>query len=158
MKFSIVTAKEKDMQEILKLIKKHGRYDAITAERYYKKYFYSDDSELRNDQVFVGKLDGKIIGVIGYSRDYYGTERSYWLGWFYVHPKYRGKGYGQKLLKAVEAELRRYNVKRLFADTTSNEIYKWAVKFYLSNGFRLEGTLRDYYGKGEDQIIFGKDL
>jgi ribosomal protein S18 acetylase RimI-like enzyme len=68
------------------------------------------------------------------------------------------KKYGRKLLKFVFNELKGTEAEKLFVDTSSNRFYRKAVKIYLDNGFNLEATLRDYYEKGEDQLIFGHEL
>jgi len=33
------------------------------------------------DEVYVALLDEELVGVIGYCRDYFSTDYSYWLGW-----------------------------------------------------------------------------
>jgi len=108
----------------------------------------------------VAKIDTKIIGVIGFSRDYFSTEYSYWLGWFVVNEDYRGDkteiAVAKKLLKRVETELKKRKIKKLFVSTEDTNAR--AKSFYARNKFRTEAILRDYYCKGEDQLILSKVL
>src|SRR5262245_38326629 len=100
-------AKKADLKAMLDLVRQHQKYDKAFAERYYAKYFKGDEI-FEEDEVFVAILDSKIVGVIGYCRDYLSTDYSYWVGWFMVSPKYQGKGIGTQLLEKIERELKRY--------------------------------------------------
>ena len=147
---------DEDKKAIIELIKSgFDKDDLGFAKRYYDKFF-SDDKMIHNDEVFVAELDGRIVGVIGYCGDYFSTENSYWLGWFIVAKNHQGQIIGHKLLETVENELREYKIKKLYA-AAERKNHK-AIKFYKDHGFEKEGCLRDYYGKGEDQIILGKYL
>jgi len=153
---TIRKASGKDKKAVIELIKSgFGGDDLFFAERYYGKFF-SDDKMIRDDEVFVAELDGIIVGVIGYCSDYFSTENSYWLGWFIVSKKFRGQKIGHKLLDKVENDLRKCKIKKLFV--TSDGKNSKAIKFYEDHVFEKEGCLRDYYGKGEDQVILGKYL
>lgn len=147
----------KDKADILKVIK-HTRvgWDKKYAEPYYDNYF-SQDPPPDDEVVYVGVLDGKIAGVIGYYRDRYETG-NYWLGWFYVDQKKQKGGNGRRLFKRVVRELKKNGVERLYVYTSSHENYIDALIFYLKNGFRIESVIRDYYEEGEDQIVLCKFL
>jgi ribosomal protein S18 acetylase RimI-like enzyme len=152
----IQLAEKGDLRAILNLIKDYERYDVEFAKRYYDIYFQKDKIT-EKDEVFVAKIDEKTIGVIGFCRDYFSTDYSYWLGWFVIDEEYRGKkefGVAEKLFKKVEAELRRRKIKKLFVSTEDTN--GRAKSFYAKNQFRTEAVLRDYYYKGEDQLILSK--
>jgi len=152
----IQPAEKGDLKAILDLIRYYERYDVEFAKRYYDIYF-GKDKITEKDEVFVAKIDGKTIGVIGFCRDYFSTDYSYWLGWFIVDEEYRGKqelAVAKKLLKKVEAELRKRKIKKLFVSTEDTNAR--AKSFYAKNQFRTEAVLRDYYYKEEDQLILSK--
>ena len=111
----------------------------------------------KGDKVFVLVSGEKVLGVLGFSLDMYET-RNYWLKWFYVHQDCQGKGYGTKLLKFVANKLRRKGVKKLFVETSSDEVYRNALVMYLDQGFRIEAAIADYYSKGEDRIVLSKTI
>lgn len=152
----IEPAKKGDLKAILSLIRDYERYDVEFAKRYYDIYF-GKDKITEKDEVFVAKKDGKTIGVIGFCRDYFSTDYSYWLGWFVVAEEYRGKkefAVAKTLLKRVETELRKRKIKKLFVSTGDTNAR--GKSFYAKNQFRTEAVLRDYYYKGEDQLILSK--
>jgi len=154
----IEPAKKRDLRGILVLIRDYKQYDVEFAKRYYDIYFKRSPI-VEKDKVYMAKLKGKTIGVIGFYRDYFSTDYSYWLGWFVVDKKYRGRkdcAVAKKLLKEVESELAKRRIKKLFvsADDTNTR----AKSFYAKKGFRTEAVLRDYYYKGEDQLILSKLL
>src|SRR6266481_4249636 len=88
-RLSIRHARNGDVKAILDLVQQHQKYDREFAKRYYAMYF-EGHKMVKEDDVFVGVLDSKIVGVIGYCRDYLSTDYSYWLGWFMVANKYQG--------------------------------------------------------------------
>jgi ribosomal protein S18 acetylase RimI-like enzyme len=157
-KIDIMDAGKQNLRAILNLIKDYEWYDLEFAKRYFEIYF--DKSKItEKDKVYVAKKDDKVIGVSGFSRDYFSTDYSYWLGWFVVSEEYRGnKSYNvaSKLLKKVESELKKRGIRKLFVNT--GDKYLRAKSFYAKNGFRTEAVLRDYYYKGEDELILSKTL
>lgn len=154
----IEPAEKADLRGILALIRDYERYDVEFAKRYYDIYFKRGPIA-EKDKVYVAKIEGKTIGVIGFSRDYFSTDYSYWLGWFVVDEEYRGRkdyAVGERLLKKAESELTKRKIKKLFVSTEDTNTR--AKSFYAKNGFRTEAVLRDYYYTGEDQLILSKVL
>ncbi len=149
-------ATEKNLNDILSIIKEHQTYDVKFARRYYE-IFFSDKLD-KKDEVYVAFRDEELVGVIGYFRDYFSTDYSYSLGWFGVRRKFRRRGIGTKLLRRVERDLKAMrNINRkLFVSTEDDN--EEAKSFYTQNRFRTEGVIRDYYGEDEDQLIMSKTL
>ncbi len=147
--------KKKYLEDILCLIEGYQGYDREYAERYYNKYF-SDDEITIKDEVYIALHNKKVVGVIGFARDYFSTDHSYWLGWFVVREDMQGKKVGRRLYKKVESDLIKLGKKKIFVSTEDTNTK--AKKFYVANGFRTEGVLRDYYDEGEDQLILSKEL
>lgn len=156
MQIRIQAAKKQDQQEIFRLIARQRPADAVDAGSTYRRHFHLN---LRpRDRVFVARAGKEIIGVTGYWYDDYAESGIYWLGWTYVDRKFQGQGVGQKLLDRVVRELKKKKGRKLYVDTSSRSLYRKAIKFYLANGFKREGKFKDYYQKGEDQIVMGKEL
>ena len=154
----IKSAEKADLKAILSLIKNHERYDVEFAKRYYNIYFRGEEIT-EKDKVYIAKIEENLIGVIGFCRDYFSTDYSYWLGWFVVDEEYRGnKNYkvAKKLLDKINNELRKSNIEKLFVSTEDSNTT--AKSFYVKNNFRTEAVLRDYYGENEDQLILSKDF
>jgi len=152
----IQAAKRQDQPEIFRLIARQRQADATGAGLTYHRQFSL--KQRPKDRVFVARLGSEIIGVSGYWYDDYAESGIYWLGWTYVDPKYQRQGIGQKLLDRVIRELKKKKARKLYVDTSSRGLYRQAIRFYLANGFKREGKFKDYYQKGEDQIVMGKEL
>lgn len=143
--------------DALKVIRTHDEMDAAYAKRYYDEYFYTKARS--RDQVYVAVTRlNKVIGVSGYFSESKEPRGIFWLAWTYVLPQYRRAGVGAVLLATIERVLRRKSARKLYLNTSGHSLYKGAIRFYIDHGFRWEGYLKDYYRKGEDLIILGKNL
>jgi len=61
-----------------------------------------------------------------------------------VLPSWHGRGVGEQLLTAAEAELRGLGCVRVTLDTT--EPLERAMRFYEKHGFARSGRVADFYG------------
>jgi GNAT superfamily N-acetyltransferase len=146
-----------EQADVLRIIRSHDETDARYAARYYDEYFYS--KARAHDRVLVAVTSrNRVVGVSGYFSDTKEPRGIFWLAWTYVLPAYRKYGVGAAILRRVEQELRAHGARKLYLHTSSHSIYKGAIRFYLDHAFKWEGYLRDYYRKGEDQIVLGKTL
>jgi len=157
LKFKIRPIKGSEEPAVLRIIRSHDETDAHYAKRYYDEYFYSRARSKDRVLVAVTTKD-KVIGVSGYFTDTKEPNGVYWLAWTYVLPSYRCYGIGNAFIRTVERELRSRGGRKLYLNTSSHSIYRGAIRFYLDRGFKWEGYLRDYYRKGEDQMILGKNI
>jgi GNAT superfamily N-acetyltransferase len=85
--------------------------------------------------VLQGSDQDIIGGVIG---------ATYW-GWFYINlmwvkAEFRGRGYGQSLLKRAEDKARERGAKYAYLDTFSFQ----ALEFYQKQGYQIFGELQDF--------------
>ena len=156
MQLRIQAAKRQDQPEIFRLIARQRPADATGAGLTYHRQFSL--KQRPKDRVFVARLGSEIIGVSGYWYDDYAESGIYWLGWTYVDLKFQRQGIGQRLLDRVIRELKKKKARKLYVDTSSRSFYRQALRFYLANGFKREGKFKDYYQKGEDQIVMGKEI
>ena len=67
-----------------------------------------------------------------------------------VHPDYRARGIGNRLLQKTLAELVARGAKRVFLEV--EQANKAALNLYERHGFRSIGTLPDYYGPGRPGV------
>lgn len=157
-KMKIRNARPEDLPAIEEIFKSHHtHHDWKYAERYFRSYFAS--SQLHTgDMVLVGVIHDRVIGVVGYLQDKAETDDVYWLGWFYVHNREKGCNHGTKLLNYVISDLKKKGARKLYTDTSSWKFYARAHHRYKEYGFKKEAKIKDYYEKGEDQIIYGMTL
>ena|SRR5665647_123850 len=104
-------------------------------------------------ETLVCEIDG---AVVGYSAAY--TEpgvKSRVLS-LAVEKRLRGKGIGRLLMQDIE---RRAKTLRSAAVTLEVRVTNVvAVNLYMEEGYRIRGTLVDYYAKGEDAFYMEKKM
>jgi GNAT superfamily N-acetyltransferase len=95
----------------------------------------------------IGKIDHKPLSItLREKKDIVGgIVGDTHLGWlfvqyFWIDEKFRGKGFGSRLLGAAEDEARKRGVKNVYLDTFSFQ----AQPFYEKLGYREFGRLNDY--------------
>ena len=86
------------------------------------------------------------------------TESSYDLYWIAVAPSQQGKGLGGSLLREVERCAMQSGASQMFLDTSGRAQYAPTRAFYLRMGYRVAGTLEDFFAAGDDKVIFAKRL
>lgn len=83
------------------------------------------------DRLWFAEVNGKIIGSIAIVEH---SESLAQLRWFILHPKFRGKGLGKKLLHEAIEHCKEQGYLKVFLVTTEDQ--KTAIKMYRSAGFR----------------------
>lgn len=78
----------------------------------------------------------KLVGICGL-----GTEdksaKSVWLSYFAVHPDYRGRGIGKKLLAATEQRAREQGYRWMLIETFVYDRFWGARQLYVNAGYTL---------------------
>jgi ribosomal protein S18 acetylase RimI-like enzyme len=99
--------------------------------------------------------EGQILGFICYGPIPISDKR--WdLYWIAVDPQRGRDGIGTQLLTAMENRLGPGI--RVYVDTSSTPGYTAARSFYKRHGYQVAGVFPDFYRKGDDKIVFFKDL
>jgi D-alanine-D-alanine ligase len=101
--------------------------------------------------------DREVIGAAGFGKAAR-TDGTYNLYWIAIAPPYQGKGFGYRLLQAVEAWIQAVGGKVLIAETSAQQGYTRARQFYLRQGFRLVGDVPDFYREGDGRLTYAKYL
>jgi len=160
-KITIRPMRKEDISDVVAIITFHDKFDGKCSINYYEEYFTSTNrvkSQLEQNFVAVDKNKGTVVGVCGFAPDKYITPGIIWLTWFYLKKNYRGKGIGKLLLFYTIDIIRCLKIKKICLDTSSHLKYTRSVEFYKKCGFNIEGTLVDYYDKGESMIIMSLDM
>lgn len=97
-------------------------------------------------------------GCLGYacygpSDDPPGWYDLYWLA---VDGRHRGRGIGSWLLDAVEFRAVGRRAMGLVVETSGTDLYAPSRAFYESHGFWRYGVFADYYGAGDDMVVYRK--
>jgi ribosomal protein S18 acetylase RimI-like enzyme len=70
----------------------------------------------------------------------------------------RGRGIGRALLAEVESRVRAHGGCLLLVETSSSPPYAAARRFYEVSGYRNEAIIHNFYARGDDLLVFCKDL
>ncbi|MBR0798777.1 GNAT family N-acetyltransferase [Bradyrhizobium jicamae] len=104
-----------------------GRYnDEQMGKQRYKRFAIS----LRDGNEIVGGIIGELWTAVLF------------IQLFWIEQKFRKKGFGGKLIKAIEDEARRFGAVRAYVDTMSFQ----APGFYRANGYEEFGSIEGYPG------------
>eukprot|EP00179_Madagascaria_erythrocladioides_P007004 CAMPEP_0198324976 /NCGR_PEP_ID=MMETSP1450-20131203/12852_1 /TAXON_ID=753684 ORGANISM="Madagascaria erythrocladiodes, Strain CCMP3234" /NCGR_SAMPLE_ID=MMETSP1450 /ASSEMBLY_ACC=CAM_ASM_001115 /LENGTH=159 /DNA_ID=CAMNT_0044028817 /DNA_START=65 /DNA_END=541 /DNA_ORIENTATION=+ len=71
-----------------------------------------------------------------------------------VSPSKQNRGAGTAMLQHVEQVLRSRGQRVLIVETSSSSDYDKTQQFYRRNGFVLEARVREFWGAGEDKLVF----
>ena len=83
------------------------------------------NARLAQKNPFVAVADGEIVGMAEIESDGF-------IDYFYVHPRWQGRGIGAALLARLEAEARALEARQIFADVSIT-----AKAFFLSRSFSI---------------------
>ncbi len=86
------------------------------------------------------------------------TEQTWYLYWIAVRRDLHGRGIGRQLLQCAESHIGAESGRVLFIETSSLPQYHATRQFYLHNGYDQEAVLRDFYARGDDMVVFRKEL
>lgn len=84
-----------------------------------------------------------------------GIWNLYFIG---VQPQRQGHGLGGILLAEVEHAVRIEGARLLLVETSGLGSFDLTRQFYRKNRYDEEARIRDYYGPGDDKVIFRKAL
>ena len=107
---------------------------------------------------FIVDRDGdQVLGFACYGpRDL--TDGVFDLYWIAVDPNARRNRVGHGLLTTSEEATREMGGRMLIVETSGTTHYEPTRKFYLSMGYEIEATIKDFYVMGDDLMIFIKRL
>ena len=97
-------------------------------------------------------------GVIGYTcfGPVPNTMNSYDIYWIVVHNDFCRLGIGKALIAMTEGLIEKKGGQRIYVDTSSRDQYKTTRLFYDKCGYREKASVKDFYGLGEDKVIYAK--
>lgn len=103
-------------------------------------------------------LSGRVSGFALFG-PHNGTDYTYELKWLVVDRLSSRQGVGIQLLERVQEEILRAKPNAVLSVETSS-VKEGAVGagFYLQAGFSLIGRIPDFYGKGDDYLMYAKHI
>lgn len=86
------------------------------------------------------------------------SVHSWDLYWIAIQEEQRQKHYGSVILKNAEERISSLGGKIVWIETSGRPLYEPTRHFYLKNGYELAATLREFYGPGDDKLVYRKVL
>ncbi len=108
-------------------------------------------------QSFVTTLDGTVVGWICYGPTpcTLGSFDIYWIG---VATAWQGRGIGRALMAFAETSITDRGGRLIVIETSNREVYVPTRRFYESLGYQETARVPEFYGPGDDRVIFTKLL
>jgi ribosomal-protein-alanine N-acetyltransferase len=111
------------------------------------------NTDISYPYVIVHPAGDKLIGYIIYWK----LDEEVQISNFALHPDYRGRGIGKKVLKNVLEELHKAGVLYVFLEVRPSNFP--ARLLYEKMGFEIFGVRKNYYRlPDEDALLMGKSL
>lgn len=108
------------------------------------------------DRWFVACTESDQVTGFGFYRPEPLTGGTWNLIAIAVHSRFQRMGSGAQMLSYVEQAL--HGQRLLIIETSSLNEYDKTRQFYRQCGYRLVATIPEYWGPGDDKIIFSKAL
>ncbi|MBV9988414.1 MAG: GNAT family N-acetyltransferase [Chitinophagaceae bacterium] len=105
---------------------------------------------LHTGSLVVAEAEGRICGSYHLVVKKYRQSGTVYLSTFAVVPQARGKGYARQILQHIIAQLRSEQKNRIELEVSVNN--EQAIGLYQSLGFRIEGTIRQSYRYGNENV------
>ncbi len=86
------------------------------------------------------------------------TEGTFDLYWICVDASLKKSGIGRGLVRKMEEELRASGGRLVRVETEGSAGYDATRAFYVALGYEVVATIREFYAKGRDLVIFGRYL
>tara|TARA_Y100000589_G_scaffold309615_1_gene327294 strand:- start:151 stop:585 length:435 start_codon:yes stop_codon:yes gene_type:complete len=111
-------------------------------------------NELEKDYVTAMGIyfDNTILGLCVLHKIYNEAEIRY----LSVHPSYKRRGLGKKLIYKIFEECKKDNINKIFLEVSLKN--KQALRFYEYVGFETISIRRNYYKDGSDALIKEKKV
>jgi GNAT superfamily N-acetyltransferase len=99
-------------------------------------------------------VDGRLAGWIcwGPTPCTLGTYDLYWMA---VDPSVQGSGIGTALITEMERNLTG-TARLIVVETAGRPDYSATRAFYEARGYRATATIPEFYGPGDDQVVYVK--
>lgn len=99
--------------------------------------------------------DGRVAGYSCYG-PIACTSHSYDLFWIAVHKDFQRQGLGRLLLVESEKRIAAAGGRRIYVETSGRDQYEPTRSFYEHCDYTREATLAEFYGPGDDKVMYVK--
>ncbi len=103
----------------------------------------------------IAEREGTIVGYACYG-PIACTIGSFDVYWIAVDPTWQGQGVGGWLLAEVERRIGALGGRLIYIETSGRPQYAPTRSFYQRCGYDIAATLKDFYDRGDDKVIWSK--
>jgi len=115
--------------------------------------------EQKTDELwFVSETKEKNVISIAYCSPERMTDGTWNLLLIAVSRKAQGQGVGSDLMEYIEQDLIIKKARILLVETSSLPNYELTRKFYPKCGYTQIAVIPEFFGKGDDKVVFWKSL
>ena len=125
--------------------------DLITIKLWNLKQW---EKELKKNYVYAFACfkNYQIIGICVFQKIFCNAELTY----LSIHPTYKRKGLGKKLLKEIFKQCESFALEKIHLEVSDKNLD--AINFYRSFGFKTIGIRKKYYKDGSNALLQEKKL
>jgi len=145
MELEFARIKEEHLERIIEI-------ENMSFPQPWSRGMFEREMSLPISNFFVALLENQIIGYGGFWR----VEDEAHLINIAVHPKYRSKGFGRKILEYLENTMAGQGLKIILLEVRKNN--PKAIALYESDGFKITGVREKYYNNTEDAVLMEKKI
>ena len=99
-----------------------------------------------------------VVAAIAYYAPERMTDGTWNLYLLAVHPDHQGQHLGSALVRHVEQDLREIGARVLLIETSGVADFARQRAFYAGLGYAEEARIREFYGAGDDKVVYWKQL
>ena len=112
------------------------------------------EKELRKNYVYAFACfrSNQIVGICVFQKIFCNAELTY----LSIHPTYKRKGLGKKLLKEILKQCESFAIEKIHLEVSDKNLD--AINFYRSFGFETIGIRKKYYKDGSNALLQEKKL
>jgi GNAT superfamily N-acetyltransferase len=147
----------RDRERVLGLVKETGMFteaEVAVAEELIDIYL-NDPRQKDYSVVVVENERGEPAGYMTWGPTPL-AEDAYDLYWMAVSPAEQGRGYGQRLVRWLEDEVKARRGRLVIVETSSQPKYLPTREFYMKLGYAEVARVPDFYRPGDDRVIYTK--
>lgn len=155
MKATIRNVQAADLSFLKKTIDSTELFPSELLDEMIDDYLHNSNSQ----DIWITSIDEKNTPIsVAFCAPEKLTEGTYNLYAIAVHKNHQGKGVGADMMRYLENRLSESNQHLLIVETSSLPTFELTRQFYVQLEYHQEAIIRNFYSKGDDKVIFIKQL
>ena len=154
-RYALKPLDRKYIREILDSTNVFYDFEINIALEILDEYFLKEENS--GYHFILAEVEGKVIGYINYG-PVPCTLNSWDVYWIAVRKDIMSRGIGRELLTQAEERIKKMKGKNIWVETSGRKEYLPTRAFYEKMKYSIAAELKDFYGKGDNKVIFHKAL